>query len=129
MIVQHPYDTSKIVRISCGHRMNIPRRPHDSWEFLQGYIYLSTSDVLLTSTVTCRKTSLMLYEPPLSHTAAHGGPRVRGIRALFLNHSIISPLCLGWIRAPHWRDVRQAKFCLRVCQVVFLGVLPFAPIY
>ena len=25
---------------------------------------------------------------------------------------------------PH---VRQAKFCLRVCQVVFLGVLPFSP--
>ena len=44
-----------------------------------------------------------------------------------LNHSIISPLCLVWVRAPLWAHVRQAKFCLRVCQVVFLGVLPFSP--
>ena len=41
--------------------------------------------------------------------------------ALFLNHSIISLLYLVWVRAPHWPHVRQAKFCLRVCQVVFLG--------
>ena len=27
-----------------------------------------------------------------------------------------------WVRAPLWPHVRQAKFCLRVCQVVFLGV-------
>ena len=26
-------------------------------------------------------------------------------------------------------SVRQAKFCLRVSQVVFLGVLPFSPTY
>ena len=44
-----------------------------------------------------------------------------------LNHSIISPLCLVWVRVPLWAHVRQAKFCLRVCQVVFLGVLPFSP--
>ena len=43
------------------------------------------------------------------------------------NHSIISRLCLVWVRAPFWPHVRQAKFCLRVCQVVFLGVLPFSP--
>ena len=43
------------------------------------------------------------------------------------NHSIISPLCLVWVRAPLWPHVRQAKFCLRVCQVFFLGVLPFSP--
>ena len=49
------------------------------------------------------------------------------LRALFLNHSIISPLCLVWVRAPLWPHVRQAKFCLRMCQVVFLGVLPFSP--
>ena len=48
-------------------------------------------------------------------------------KSLFLNHSIISPLCLVWLRAPLWPHVRQAKFCLRVCQVVFLGVLPFSP--
>ena len=24
------------------------------------------------------------------------------LRALFLNHSIISPLCLEWVRAPLW---------------------------
>ena len=48
------------------------------------------------------------------------------LRAPFLNHSIISPLCLVWVRAPLWPHVRQAKFCLRVCQVFFLGVLPFS---
>ena len=47
------------------------------------------------------------------------------LRALFLNNSIISPLCL--VRAPLWPLVRQAKFCLRVCQMVFLWVLPFSP--
>ena len=45
-----------------------------------------------------------------------------------LNHSIISPLCLVWVRAPLWAHVRQAKFCLRVCQVVFSRGSPvFAP--
>ena len=44
-----------------------------------------------------------------------------------LNHSIISPLCLVWIPAQLWPHVRQAKFCLQVCQVVFLRVLPFLP--
>ena len=51
------------------------------------------------------------------------------LRAPFLYHLIISPLCLVRVRAPHWPHVRQAKFCLRVCQVVFLGVLPFSPTY
>ena len=44
------------------------------------------------------------------------------LRVLFLNHSIISPLCLVWARAPLWPHVRQAKFCLGVCQFFFLGV-------
>ena len=42
-------------------------------------------------------------------------------------HSIISPLCLVWVRAPHWPHVRQDKFCLRVCKVVFPGYSRFAP--
>ena len=46
------------------------------------------------------------------------------LKALSLNHSIISPLCLVRVRAPLWPHVREAKFCLRVCQVVFLGVHP-----
>ena len=46
------------------------------------------------------------------------------LRALFLNHSIILPLCLVWVRAPLWPHVIQAKFCLRVCQVVFLRGSP-----
>ena len=50
------------------------------------------------------------------------------LRAPFLNHSIISPLCLVWVRAPLRPHVRQAKFCLRVCKVVFLEVLPFSPL-
>ena len=30
------------------------------------------------------------------------------LRALFLYHSIISPLCLVWVRAPHWpRETSQ----------------------
>ena len=37
-----------------------------------------------------------------------------------------TPLCLMWVRVPLWPHVRQAKFCLRVCQVVFFGVLPFS---
>ena len=49
------------------------------------------------------------------------------LRALFLNRSIISPLCLVWVRSPLWPHVRQAKFCLRVCQVGLLRVLPFSP--
>ena len=45
-----------------------------------------------------------------------------------LNHSNISPLCLVWVRAPLWAHVRQAKFCLRLCQVVFSRGSPvFAP--
>ena len=44
-------------------------------------------------------------------------PVVEQLRALFLDHSIISPLCPKWVRAPLWPYVRQAKFCLRVCQV------------
>ena len=52
------------------------------------------------------------------------------LRALFLNHSIISPLCLVWDRAPLWPHVRQAKFCLTVCQVFFSrGFSRFRPTY
>ena len=62
------------------------------------------------------------------YPSLYGGPRDRAVtRALFPNHSIISPLCLVRVRAPLWPHVRQAKFCLQVCQVVFLGVLPFSP--
>ena len=40
----------------------------------------------------------------------------------------ISPLCLVWVRALHSPNVRQAKFCLRVCwHVFFLGILQFSP--
>ena len=46
------------------------------------------------------------------------------LRALFLNHSIILPLCGFEPRSGH---MKQAKFCLRVCQVVFLEALPFLP--
>ena len=55
-----------------------------------------------------------------------GGPVVPYF-IIALNHSIISPLCLVWVRAPFWPHVRQAKFCLRVCQMFFLVVLPFSP--
>ena len=52
---------------------------------------------------------------------------VRSLYFSALNHSIISPLCLVLVRAPHWPHVRQAKFCLQVCQVVFPGYSRFAP--
>ena len=42
--------------------------------------------------------------------------------------NFLSPLCLVWVRSPLWPHVRQAKFCLRVCQVFILGVLPFSPL-
>ena len=45
-----------------------------------------------------------------------------------LNHSIFSSLCLVLVRAPHQAHVRQAKFGLRVCQMVFLGIIPFFPL-
>ena len=45
-----------------------------------------------------------------------------------LDHSVISSLYLvPWVRGPHGIHVRQDKFCLRMCQVIFLEVLPFSP--
>ena len=65
----------------------------------------------------------------LNNTLHVGGaaPVAERLRELFLNHLIISPLCLVWVRAPLWPHVGQAKFCLRVCQVFFLGVLKLKP--
>ena len=64
-----------------------------------------------------------------THTETHtrAAPVAEWVMSLnfsALNHSIISLLCL-----PHWPHVRQVKFCLRVCQLVFLGtpVLPNLP--
>ena len=68
------------------------------------------------------KSKQLLYTSNLKMVA----PLAEQLRALFLNHSIISPLCLVWVPAPHWPHVRQAKFCLRVCQVFFLWVLLFS---
>ena len=53
----------------------------------------------------------------------------RFIRAQFLKHSIISPLCLGWVRAPHWPHVRHASQVLLVAVPVGFsgGSLVFAP--
>ena len=40
----------------------------------------------------------------------------------------ICPLCLVWVRAPCWQHMRQANFCLRVCQVFFFsGISRFRP--
>ena len=54
--------------------------------------------------------------------AAHMAEWVRSLYFSALNHSIISLLCLA-----HWPYVRQDKFCLRVCQVVFPGYSCFVP--
>ena len=48
-----------------------------------------------------------------------GGPVAERIRALFLNHSIISHAVSGVGSSLHWPHMRQAKLCLRVCQVFF----------
>ena len=39
----------------------------------------------------------------------------------------ICPLCLVWVRAPGWQHVRQANFCLRVCQVFLSRESRFRP--
>ena len=39
----------------------------------------------------------------------------------------IYPLCLVWVRAQRWQHVRQANFCLRVCQVFFSGIFRLRP--
>ena len=54
-------------------------------------------------------------------------PVAERLRALFLNHSIISPLCLVRVRDPHWPHVRQA-YLLAGMPVVFSRGSPiFAP--
>ena len=46
------------------------------------------------------------------------------LRALSLNHLIISPLCLVWVRAPHWpRETSQVLFA----RWFFLGFSRFRP--
>ena len=74
-----------------------------------------------------QRVTTLPYGPTNFRQLKVAAPVAEGLRALFLNHSIISPLCLAWVRAPLWPHVRQAKFCLQVCPVVFLGVLPFSP--
>ena len=67
------------------------------------------------------------WPPLMTKKITQASPVAEQLRALFHNHLIICPLCLVWVRDPQWPHVRQAKFCLRVCQAVFLGVLPFSP--
>ena len=60
-----------------------------------------------------------------------GGPRGRVVKSadISLPHLTIrsSHRCDWCGFEPRSGHVRQAKFCLRVCQVVFLGVLSFSP--
>ena len=58
-----------------------------------------------------------------THYSGETASRVDG----YIKQLGIFPLCLVWVRAPRWQDVRQANFCLRVCKVFFLGNLPFCP--
>ena len=51
-------------------------------------------------------------------------PMAKRLRALFLNHSIISPLCLLWVRAPLWPHVRQALLLAGVSGVFSRGSSP-----
>ena len=66
----------------------------------------------------------------IGYSAIRAASLAEWVRSLYfsaLNHSTISPLYLVQVRAPHWPHVRQAKFCLRVCQVVFPGYSRFVP--
>ena len=67
------------------------------------------------------------WPPLMTKKNTQASPAAEQLRVLFHNHLIISPLCLVWVQDPQWPHVRQAKFCLRVCQPIFLGVLPFSP--
>ena len=60
-----------------------------------------------------------------THCSGETASRVDGC----IKQISICPLCLVWVRAPRWQHVRQANFCLRVCEVFFLGNLPFSPTY
>ena len=64
-----------------------------------------------------------------------GGPHGRVVKSAYMplgcltirsSHHCVYQM---WVRAPQGAHVRQAKFCLRVCQVVFLGVSRFCPTY
>ena len=50
-----------------------------------------------------------------THCSGETASRVDGC----IKQISICPLCLVWVRAPCWHHVRQANFCLRVCQVFF----------
>ena len=63
-----------------------------------------------------------------------GGPRGRVVKAadyiISLNHFIISPLWLVWVRSPQGLHVGQVKFYLRVCQGGYTrGTLVSRPTY
>ena len=54
-------------------------------------------------------------------------PVAERLRALFLNHSIISLPCLVWVRAPHWPRDMPSFACGCARYFFFLWVLPFLP--
>ena len=53
-------------------------------------------------------------------------PVAERLRALFLNHSIISPLCLVWGSSPTLATFETSQVLFAGVQVVFPGVLPFS---
>ena len=55
--------------------------------------------------------------------------RLRVVTSRAFIHSIISPLCLVWVRFSQRAHVSQAKFCLRVCQMVLSQSSPVFATY
>ena len=61
----------------------------------------------------------------LARSGLHGG-EVKSVVSWSLDH-LRAVSVVG--SSPALATCRQAKFCLRVCQVVFLVVLPFSPTF
>ena len=61
----------------------------------------------------------------VGRVTAHVFPPTCGATSVFIGKG--SPLYLVWVPAPHGAHVKQAKFRLQMCPVVFLRVLPFSP--
>ena len=89
-------------------------RKSRGWALIRACALIITNTVIIFLTLPVLPT--LFIEVCLTYILA--APVAERLRALFPNHSIISPLCLVWVRA---------KFCLRVCQVFFHGDLPFSP--
>ena len=81
---------------------------------------------MLQSMIVKTEIELSSFNPNNKDIFCGAAPVAERLRALFLNHSIISPLCLVRVRAPLWpRETSQVL--LVGVSGGFSGVLPFSP--